>query len=555
MSDSERKWTNFLPDGLERWLRGKDKDEDREPEPVPAPGVEWRLDEHSAPPGVSSVPVAPPGVEWTPDATRESFRGNSGAEPPRAEWAPGAAARESDTVHLPPRPCAHCGGEVDVDGYCTLCGAKATKERDHYREEPAGWVVGVCDRGIRHTRNEDAMALAASQTPGERAVLIVCDGVSSSEDSDVASLAGAIAARDVLWANQPKGVGTAESRSAAMRLALEQAVEAANTAVVDNTALDSANAASATFAAAVISDNVVFHANLGDSRIYWLPDGAAGRQLSVDDSVAQLRMAEGVSREEAETGEGAHAITKWLGRDAPDLTPNVGELAVDGHGWVLVCSDGLWNYASTPDELGAVLSEAVRAEPPLTGLVDVADRLVAWANQQGGKDNITVALARLGEQVAVVPPVTEEPQIADPRHVPAGADGLPTADVSTSPAQVPDQAPETSAPIGERPTPTVEVPDDTSADPTTPTALEGGSEPAVPGQEAVPTQPGVSLPGQEAVPPQPAETADPGEPEEPFDPTAPTVRTTRIAFPGAPSPDAGQSGSGVGSFDAPRHDS
>ncbi len=47
------------------------------------------------------------------------------------------------------------------DGYCESCGVKALSERDHYREQPAPWVAGVCDKGIRHQRNEDAMALLA----------------------------------------------------------------------------------------------------------------------------------------------------------------------------------------------------------------------------------------------------------------------------------------------------------------------------------------------------------------------------------------------------------
>ncbi len=120
-------------------------------------------------------------------------------------------------VEEPPgrRPCLACGGDVGPDGYCDQCGAKAPSERDHFREQPAPWVAGVCDRGIRHTENEDAMALLASATPGERAVLVVMDGVSNTEDSSDASLAGARAARDVLQTPFPAGMGTDGSRLAA----------------------------------------------------------------------------------------------------------------------------------------------------------------------------------------------------------------------------------------------------------------------------------------------------------------------------------------------------
>jgi serine/threonine protein phosphatase PrpC len=126
-------------------------------------------------------------------------------------------------------------------------------------------------------------------------------------------------------------------------------------------------------------------------------------QLSVDDSVAQAKIEAGFTREEAESGYGAHAITRWLGRDAPDVTPRVGELEV-GTGWLLVCSDGLWNYASSPAALRTVLDEAL--SPPVESLVDVCERMVAWANAQGGKDNITVAIARLGDLPAFEPAST-----------------------------------------------------------------------------------------------------------------------------------------------------
>ena len=62
-----------------------------------------------------------------------------------------------------------------------------------------------------------------------------------------------------------------------------------------------------------------------------------------------------------------------------------------GPGWLLVCSDGLWNYASDPSALRAQVDAAGTTDPPA-----LAQALVEWAIGQGGHDNITVALARLG---------------------------------------------------------------------------------------------------------------------------------------------------------------
>ena len=88
-----------------------------------------------------------------------------------------------------------------------MCGLRAPSERDHYTEHPAPHVAAVCDRGVQHRRNEDASAIAADDT---RTVLVVCDGVTNAVDSDVASLAAARAARDVLVAAAQPGSDTDE---------------------------------------------------------------------------------------------------------------------------------------------------------------------------------------------------------------------------------------------------------------------------------------------------------------------------------------------------------
>jgi serine/threonine protein phosphatase PrpC len=315
----------------------------------------------------------------------------------------------ADTVVVARRRCTSCGGPVGADGYCEVCGTKAPSERDHYTEQPASWVASCCDRGVRHYRNEDASALAADPEPGSRAVLVVCDGVSTSTDSDVASLAGARAARDVLVAHRPTGIGLPASQSAALATAIEASVAVANDAVIANTAPNSPNAASCTFAAAVVVGSTVSFGNLGDSRVYWIPDpgGDAPRLLSVDDSVAQLRIDSGVSREEAEAGPQAHAITKWLGRDAPDIVPTTGSIDLGTPGWVVACTDGLWNYVSEPDALQTLIAEQTAVIGSAIGgagsggaagggidPLPLAEALVRWACDQGGKDNITVALAR-----------------------------------------------------------------------------------------------------------------------------------------------------------------
>ncbi len=303
----------------------------------------------------------------------------------------------------PARACLECGGPVDADGYCTTCGAKAPSERDHFEEIPAPWVGAVCDRGLRHPRNEDALATSADAAPGSCAVLVVCDGVTNSEGSDVAALAAARAARDALTAGSLAATATPASRRASMTALFAHAAALAQDAVVAATAPDSTDPAACTLVAAVVTPGVVYAAGVGDSRVYWLGDAPGDvALLTRDDSIAADDIAAGVPRKQAEESAQAHTITRWLGVDARDVVPRVSSMNVTGPGWVLVCSDGLWNYASEPAALKEALDEAVAGVgAAIPAPVAVASGLVKWANAQGGHDNISAALARIVPALAV----------------------------------------------------------------------------------------------------------------------------------------------------------
>jgi serine/threonine protein phosphatase PrpC len=353
------------------------------------------------------------GAELSPTvaATEPPSEVLSGQSAHQPSQAPPMAADLTGTAST----CPNCGGEVAVDGYCGTCGARAPKRRDHFSEQPAAWVAAVCDRGLRHTRNEDAVALAADAEPGSRAVLVVCDGVSSSVDSDLASLAAARVARDVLVSSRARGMGGGLSLIAAVTARLEAAADAASEAVIEVTrnAKDVAagdvtagdvtagpistvtSPASCTFVAVVVEHDLLVVGSVGDSRAYWLPDVGTATALTLDDSFAQIRIASGVPRAEAESGPHSHAIMRWLGEDAPDHKPATTTMTLAEPGWLLVCSDGLWNYCSEAEDLAALVRQTSSGSPPAAEPLALAGALVSWANSQGGQDNISVALARI----------------------------------------------------------------------------------------------------------------------------------------------------------------
>ena len=298
--------------------------------------------------------------------------------------------------------CASCGGAIADDGYCTQCGAKERTERDHWTEQPVAWIAGVCDRGIRHHRNEDAMAMIAQPELGSFGALIVCDGVSTASNSDVASLAAARAAVAVFGSAAHPQSATVSSRITHWTTVIENAAAAgqAEVCTTETTELGpDLTSPACTFVTAVVDHGVVTVGWVGDSRAYWFPDGGAPEALSIDHSVASDDIARGVSRAVAETGNLAHAITRWLGNDTPTAVPQCLTTTVNAAGWLLLCSDGLWNYCSAAPDLGVLLETNARAAVDDGSVfgdpLPIAQRLTTWANAQGGHDNITVVLARI----------------------------------------------------------------------------------------------------------------------------------------------------------------
>jgi PPM family protein phosphatase len=287
------------------------------------------------------------------------------------------------------KSCVACRGMVGPDSYCIDCGRKQPAERDHLVLDLADLGGAVTDRGKRHYRNEDAVALGVLMN-GVRAV-VVCDGVSSSARSDEASQAAADAAYGALDVELTGGHDAER--------ALAVAAQAAQDAVVTLGVVSGAEPPSCTFVAAVVTadDSSVTVAWLGDSRAY-LVTGDAVTALTTDDSWATEAVAAGlVTVNEAMADSRAHQITRWLGVDNPSSMPSVLTVPLDGAGLLIVCSDGLWNYLSADHHL----AELVGKQADRSG-VALAQDLCVFANECGGHDNITVAVLPLCPNLGAV---------------------------------------------------------------------------------------------------------------------------------------------------------
>ncbi|WP_330339918.1 PP2C family serine/threonine-protein phosphatase [Streptomyces sp. NBC_00557] len=370
----------------------------------PGDGVDWPAPEPgSAAPAVhlpADLPGTDSGGRPLPEHGPEAEPAGSGVRfdrPAEPDEYPLQAPdpRVAETVAAPQESaqvCVACrAGRVDSDGYCENCGHAQPRERDHMERE-SGPVAAVSDRGLRHHRNEDAFAVGHTALPDgtPAAVAVVCDGVSSATRPDDASTAASQAAGDALLAALPRGTHP----QTAMHEAIVAAAQAVNALAEEPaTAREHAphqNAPACTIVGAVVTSGLLVVGWVGDSRVYWVPDdrSAPPARLTEDDSWAAQMVAAGLMSEaEAYADERAHAITGWLGADAYELEPHTASFKPDRSGVVVVCTDGLWNYAETAEEMSEVVPPDA-AERPLHS----ARVLVGHALDGGGHDNVTVAV-------------------------------------------------------------------------------------------------------------------------------------------------------------------
>ncbi len=302
-------------------------------------------------------------------------------DPATADTALSGAGGGGGVGRHPVGACVDCGAgadRIDADGYCERCGRRQPPPREHAEIELVS-LAGVTDQGLVHTHNEDAMALAEPDlAPGAFAV-VVCDGVSSSQLADQAAR---VAADTALVTLCDALADPAADLEAASTDAVRVAQAAVSALAWDRT--DKLDPPSCTFvSAARRPGGPIVSASVGDTRAYWFSSGQ-GVRLAADDSWAAEQIAHGTDPSTAEADPRAHAITRWLGADAPEPRPHLFCVEVDGPGRLLVCSDGLWNYASTVEQLAPMVTGGT----PL----DAAQKMTSYALDRGGHDNITVVV-------------------------------------------------------------------------------------------------------------------------------------------------------------------
>jgi PPM family protein phosphatase len=125
-----------------------------------------------------------------------------------------------------------------------------------------------------------------------------------------------------------------------------------------------------------------FVVHVGDSRCYLLRKGELA-QITVDHTVSEMMVETGkMNREEARRSPMGHALWNVLGGRSNELAVDVYKLTLEQDDVLLLCTDGLYNMV--PHE---TLQQLLNAN---TAAESACRKLVGQANENGGKDNITV---------------------------------------------------------------------------------------------------------------------------------------------------------------------
>lgn len=238
--------------------------------------------------------------------------------------------------------------------------------------------------------NEDAAAVDS-----EYGIAVVADGMGGHRAGDVASR---MALDVVLGGLRAKGgrFDANAPQSAALLLAGQLVAEA--NAAIHAAARQQAGCSGmgATLALALFHGRQVALAHVGDSRIYRLRSGRL-QLLTRDDSLLHDQVELGlIAGEDAGDSHNRHVVTQALGINER-VTVHLHEEAVCGGDVFLLCTDGLSDLVEERDI--ELIVDSLKTNLPVA-----ARHLAQLANDNGGYDNITVALVRvLADEAAAAP--------------------------------------------------------------------------------------------------------------------------------------------------------
>ncbi len=234
-------------------------------------------------------------------------------------------------------------------------------------------TFSITDIGMCRTMNQDCFYTSDMPVGNLPNLFLVADGMGGHN-------AGEYASRHTV--ETVVSVAQASHKTQPVEI-LGEAIQAANTELIEQAAADgSMRGMGTTIVAAVIFDDRIYVANVGDSRLY-LVDSQI-RQVTRDHSFVEEMVRRGeIGREAARTHPDKNIITRAVGA-AKEVEIDFFEVSLQRGTEILLCSDGLTNMVEDEEIRRILKGQRDTAEK--------AERLILAANQNGGKDNITVVV-------------------------------------------------------------------------------------------------------------------------------------------------------------------
>lgn len=235
-------------------------------------------------------------------------------------------------------------------------------------------TFSMTDVGRRREMNQDYMFTSETAVGKLPNLFIVADGMGGHKAGEYASRFTVDTMVDIIEnANAKEPVA-----------AIGQAIKEANRLLLKEAKTDESKAGmGTTVVAAVLMDKTLYAANVGDSRLYVLNQDTI-TQITRDHSLVEemVRLGE-MDKADAKDHPDKNIITRAVGV-APELEIDFFETEINDGDIILLCTDGLTNMIEDEDIRRIILSQR--------DIVERTEKLIETANQNGGRDNITVVL-------------------------------------------------------------------------------------------------------------------------------------------------------------------
>jgi protein phosphatase len=248
--------------------------------------------------------------------------------------------------------------------------------------------VALTDTGKVREHNEDTIGVDS-----DIGLLVLADGMGGYNAGEVASgiavktivnLVREAVAREVVDGNDQ------ETGLARTSIILRDAIYRANKIIHQTSKTQpQCEGMGTTVVACLFYDNRVSIAHVGDSRLYRLR-GERFEQVTMDHSLLQELVERGFySAEEAQRATNKNYVTRALGVE-PNVEVEINEQPVQKGDYYVLCSDGLSDMVED-DDIHLTISTFS------ANLDSVAKQLTQLANDNGGRDNVSVVMAHVLE--------------------------------------------------------------------------------------------------------------------------------------------------------------